>query len=184
MTLKYRYVFVLLAGAVICVASADDGVSESSRVPNGSLEQIDAERAYPEGWHVNGEAAVIVDDVVVCDGQRSLQIIFNGSHQDATVYVSVPPVTDVNKSLRITAQVRMHEFEGKLFLMAYRYPPPFDRSFRTSPIEGTCEWRTLSMDVPMKPGMTGIQVRVVAAGTWGRVWFDNVRATVVEAEVE
>jgi len=145
------------------------------KVSNPSFEQLNEKTGMPVGWHGNTRAVMTSDEIVFSDGERSVGIIFCGALQDATYYTSVVPDAKA-ATYRVTADVRLQDFDGWIALQSQCYPQPQPR-FRTKLRAESVQsgWQEISLDIKPKNNTTRFSLFFVAYGTWGRVWVDNVR---------
>ena len=172
--------------AVVCAVHGvrgADGPKKQAGAPsvvNPSMEEVSPKRALPKGWYFNGAGIAATDDTVAHTGRRSIKLCFRGPREAPFVSQGVAVPRRANVVYRITAKVRTLDLAGEAYLFVYRYPPPFKKRFMSKKISGTHAWRTLSLDVPAKPGGDSLQVRLMAYATWGQVWLDDVTVEMLE----
>lgn len=174
---------LIVAPLILAALFAADAPPPSVGPDHGSFEILDGKSGMPTGWHSNTAAVLVPDDTIASEGKQSIKFINFGALQDVFCYASIKP-EDMTATHRISVDVRMDDYDGRAGLICYRYPPPLKPNFKVElssddAVEG---WQTVHVDVPPKEDMASISVAIWARGTWGRVWFDNVRAVKVEAE--
>lgn len=152
-------------------------------VSNGSFEEVLPETGLPAGWGLLGQGdPVRVDEAVACDGKRSLKVTLRGGGAGATVVGMLKVQPERACVYRVSVRVRTFDFNGTASLFVSPYPLPSQARVSPEKPTGTQDWRTLSVDVPVDPKVNGLQLRLIAAGSLGQVWWDQVEIAALEAK--
>ena len=174
-------VTIVLVAAAFLMMGAAPPAKPLLQVQNGSMEQVAANAKLPTGYVQWGDPGLIqVDPTVAFEGKQSVKVVLSGESATVAMYQPVTHTVPEGMYCRFRVRVRTHDLDGQACLWVHRYPAPLtDVDHYSRKISGTQDWTTLEVTVPAKKD-NQFQVFMLTTGTWGRVWWDNLEASMEE----
>jgi hypothetical protein len=183
-----RFLNALTLIVVAMTVMAADPLAQPPKPPlsvtNASMEEVAVNAKAPTGYVIWGTPGGLIqsDPTVAFEGKRSVKLTLKGESETFGVYQSVASTAPEGAKCRFRARVRTQDLDGQAYLMIYVYStrPLGEPYFSATRISGTQDWTTVEAVVPAHKEGKLFQVFMLVTGTWGRVWWDNLEASVEE----